>query len=138
MAKTIASLSQKTDKKIKGLNEQLEGIRKEMAKLKADEAAKLKEIKEAEALRLSERSAGIGKTLSEKGIDMNKLNEALKSNTELLNMLLGACAEEPEEEEEEKKKASGTEKAEKKKADKEESTSELSPKSDKEVKFQIT
>lgn len=136
MAKTIASLSQKTDKKIKGLNEQLEGIRKEMAKLKADEAAKLKEIKEAEALRLSERSAGIGKTLSEKGIDMNKLNEALKSNTELLNMLLGACAEEPEEEE--KKKASGTEKAEKKKADKEESASEPSPESNKEVKFQIT
>ena len=93
MAKKITSLSQKTDEKLAKAEKRLENLEKERKSL-------IDEIKEYKTQQQNERSAGIGKAFAEKGIDMNKLNEALQNNTELLNMLLGICAEDSNEEQE--------------------------------------
>jgi len=99
MAKKITSLSQKTDEKLAKAEKRLETVEKERKSL-------IDEIKEYKAQQQTERSIGIGKVITEKGIDMNKLNEALQSNTELLNMLLGVCAEESTEKQEKAEKNS--------------------------------
>ena len=99
MAKKITSLSPKTDEKLAKAEKRLKSLEEEKKAL-------VEEIKEYKIQQQAERSTGIRNAFSKLNIDINKLNEALQTNTELLNMLLGTCSEDSEEKQEkaEKKK----------------------------------